>query len=40
VLKNCGHVPQEEKPELFAELVTGFCSNRKGQLGEKPTANN
>ncbi|HEX8637843.1 MAG TPA: alpha/beta hydrolase, partial [Pyrinomonadaceae bacterium] len=35
VLKNCGHVPQEEKPELFAELVTGFCSNRKGQLGEQ-----
>lgn len=35
VLKNCGHVPQEEKPDLFAELVTGFCSNRKGQLGEK-----
>ncbi|MDQ3133036.1 MAG: alpha/beta hydrolase [Acidobacteriota bacterium] len=32
VLKNCGHVPQEEKPELFAELVTGFCANRKGQL--------
>lgn len=32
VLKNCGHVPPEEKSELFAELVTGFCSNRKGQI--------
>lgn len=38
VLKNCGHVPQEEKPELFAELVTGFCKNRKGQLGERTDA--
>ena len=35
VLKNCGHVPQEEKSELFAELVTGFCSNRKGQIETK-----
>jgi pimeloyl-ACP methyl ester carboxylesterase len=32
VLKNCGHVPQEEKSELFAEIVTGFCRARKGQL--------
>lgn len=32
ILKNCGHVPQEEKSELFAELVTGFCKNRKGQI--------
>lgn len=32
VLKNCGHVPQEEKADLFAELVTGFCSNRKGRI--------
>ena len=25
VLKDCGHVPQEEKPELFTELVGEFC---------------
>lgn len=25
VLKNCGHIPQEEKPEAFVELVTKFC---------------
>lgn len=35
VLKNCGHVPQEEKSELFTELVTGFCSNRNGQIEAK-----
>jgi pimeloyl-ACP methyl ester carboxylesterase len=35
VLKNCGHVPQEEKAELFSELVTGFCGNRKGQIETK-----
>jgi len=25
VLKNCGHVPPEENPERFVELVAGFC---------------
>jgi pimeloyl-ACP methyl ester carboxylesterase len=25
VIKDCGHVPQEEKPEIFSKLVTGFC---------------
>jgi pimeloyl-ACP methyl ester carboxylesterase len=25
VIKECGHVPQEEKPEIFSKLVTGFC---------------
>ena len=35
VLKNCGHVPQEEKPELFAELVTEFCRNKKGKIEAK-----
>ena len=28
VLKDCGHVPQEEKPERFAELVSEFCRNK------------
>ncbi len=34
VLKNCGHVPQEEKPELFTDLVTEFCRDPKGRLAE------
>jgi pimeloyl-ACP methyl ester carboxylesterase len=39
ILKDCGHVPQEEKSELFVELVTQFCSDRKGRIGEVgPTA--
>lgn len=29
VLKNCGHLPQEEKPERFVELVSQFCHSRK-----------
>lgn len=32
VLKNCGHVPQEEKPELFTALVSGFAHDRKGRI--------
>jgi pimeloyl-ACP methyl ester carboxylesterase len=32
VLRNCGHVPPEEKPEIFTELVTKFCSDQKGRL--------
>lgn len=28
VLKNCGHVPQEEKPENFSQLVVGFCRGK------------
>lgn len=35
VLKNCGHVPQEEKSELFTELVTEFCRDRKGRIEER-----
>jgi pimeloyl-ACP methyl ester carboxylesterase len=29
VLKDCGHVPQEEKSDMFAELVTKFCHGEK-----------
>jgi pimeloyl-ACP methyl ester carboxylesterase len=29
VLRDCGHVPQEEKPESFVELVTEFCRTNK-----------
>jgi hypothetical protein len=35
ILKNCGHVPQEEKSETFAELVSEFCHSTKGLLSEK-----
>lgn len=35
VLKDCGHIPPEEKPELFTELVTEFCKDRKGHLNAK-----
>jgi pimeloyl-ACP methyl ester carboxylesterase len=35
ILKNCGHVPMEEKSDLFAELVTEFCRDRKGRIVEK-----
>lgn len=32
MFKNCGHVPQEEKPELFARVVTDFCRDTKKQI--------
>ncbi len=32
VLKNCGHVPQEEKSDLFISLVSGFSHDRKGKI--------
>ena len=32
VFKDCGHVPQEEKPELFTSLVSSFCHDRKGRI--------
>lgn len=32
VLKDCGHVPAEEKSELVAELVSEFCLDRKGRI--------
>lgn len=35
VLKECGHVPQEEKPESFTRLVTEFCRSPKGRLLER-----
>ncbi|MGI8787148.1 MAG: alpha/beta fold hydrolase [Pyrinomonadaceae bacterium] len=30
VLKDCGHLPQEEKPERFVEIVSQFCRAKKG----------
>jgi len=32
VLKDCGHVPQEEKPELFTSLVSSFWRDKKGRI--------
>lgn len=32
VFKNCGHVPQEENPDLFVDLVTEFCRDPKGRI--------
>jgi len=34
VLKNCGHVPAEEKSEIVSELVTEFCQDKKGRIGQ------
>lgn len=35
VFKNCGHIPQEENPDLFVDLVTEFCRDRKGRIETK-----
>ena len=32
ILKDCGHVPQEEKSEIFTELVSEFAHDQKGRL--------
>jgi len=35
ILNDCGHVPPEEKSELFAELVSEFCHDQKGRIGRR-----
>ncbi|MBC7901450.1 MAG: alpha/beta hydrolase, partial [Saprospiraceae bacterium] len=35
ILKNCGHVPAEEKSELVSELVTEFCRDKRGRIETK-----
>lgn len=35
ILKDCGHVPQEEKSEIFVGLVSEFCRDRKGRIGAR-----
>ena len=35
VFKNCGHVPPEEKSDLFVKVVTEFCRDRKGRIGHR-----
>lgn len=37
VLKDCGHVPQEERSELFTDLVAEFCRDKKGRIEDRPT---
>ncbi|HEY0427218.1 MAG TPA: alpha/beta hydrolase [Pyrinomonadaceae bacterium] len=32
VFKNCGHMPQEEKPELFTRVVSDFCRDSRKQI--------
>lgn len=32
IFKDCGHVPQEEKSELFTELVSEFAHDKKGRI--------
>ncbi|MEZ5308069.1 MAG: alpha/beta hydrolase [Pyrinomonadaceae bacterium] len=35
VLKDCGHLPHEERADLFVELVSEFCGNSAGRLEER-----
>lgn len=35
ILKDCGHVPPEEKSEIFTQLVSEFCRDKKGRIGAK-----
>jgi pimeloyl-ACP methyl ester carboxylesterase len=32
VFRNCGHLPSEEAPENFVEIVTEFCNDPKGRF--------
>lgn len=34
IFKDCGHVPQEENSELFANVVAEFCHDKKGRIAE------
>ncbi len=35
VLKDCGHVPPEEKSDIFVELVSEFCRDHKGRISAR-----
>lgn len=39
ILPDCGHVPAEEKSDIVSELVTEFCHDEKGRIGEREDAN-
>ena len=32
VFKHCGHIPQEESPDNFVEVVSDFAKDRKGKI--------
>ena len=32
VFRHCGHIPPEETPDNFVEIVTSFCRDRKGRF--------
>ena len=34
VLRDCGHVPMEERSQLFTELVSEFAHDRKGRIAD------
>jgi pimeloyl-ACP methyl ester carboxylesterase len=34
ILKHCGHVPMEEKSDIFTDLVTEFCRDRNGRIAD------
>lgn len=34
VLKSCGHLPQQEYPKTFADLVEAFSNDPKGDIGQ------
>lgn len=35
VLRDCGHVPAEEKSDLFVEIVSEFCRDPEGRIAER-----
>jgi pimeloyl-ACP methyl ester carboxylesterase len=35
VFKDCGHIPQEEKPENFVEVVAEFVKDKKGKIAAR-----
>lgn len=32
IFRKCGHLPPEEAPDNFVEVVSGFCRDRKGKI--------
>ncbi len=35
ILNDCGHVPPEEKTDVFVELVSEFCRDKKGRINAR-----
>jgi len=35
IIKECGHVPHEEKSEIFTDIVSEFCHDKKGRVRAK-----